>query len=39
MTISIVLLAVGLAGLIYAAITAPLGYEDSTGFHYGEPDE
>ena len=34
-----ILLAFGLAGLIYAALTAPLGYEDADGFHYGEPEE
>ena len=24
--------------LVYHFITAPMGYQDKTGFHYGQPD-
>lgn len=34
--ITLALLALG--GMCWAAFTAPLGYEDETGFHLGEPD-
>ena len=29
------LLAVGLMAELYAAVTAPLGYQDESGFHFG----
>lgn len=29
----------GAAWLAYLMATAPEGYEDATGFHYGRPDE
>lgn len=28
-----------LAFMVYLAASAPLGFEDVDGFHYGEPDE
>lgn len=28
----------GCAWLAWAAHTAPLGYQDADGFHYGEPE-
>jgi len=30
---------VPLAVMVYFVVTAPLGYEDSEGWHAGEPDE
>jgi hypothetical protein len=27
------------AGAIYLIATAPVGYQDDDGFHYGKPDE
>ncbi len=28
-----------IAATVYLIITAPEGYEDNDGFHYGRPDE
>ena len=30
---------ISLAVVIYLIVTAPEGYEDETGFHYGKPDD
>lgn len=32
------IVAVSAACIIYLCQTAPVGYEDEKGFHYGEPD-
>ena len=30
---------VGAAYIVYEIVTAPEGYEDAAGFHYGKPDK
>ena len=35
----IALVCAALAFMVWAFVTAPIGWEDSDGFHFGEPDE
>lgn len=37
--IGLVLIVAGIAFLGYHIVTAPEGYEDENGFHYGKPNE
>lgn len=39
MTTLAIILAISAALFLLAAITAPLGYEDERGFHFGHPPE
>ena len=34
----VTLVCAALSALVYAAFTAPNGYEDETGFHFGDDD-
>lgn len=39
MTAAIAILAIAcIAGLSFEFLTAPVGYEDADGFHFGEPE-
>lgn len=34
-----IIILIMIAILVYSIVTAPEGYEDENGFHYGKPDD